>query len=191
MQVLSLDRNITMEARLLRKELLAMFEVREFSKDGQFVNPSESLKVAEISCDNCTMGRSLDLCRDEDLLPLSAVASAGQDGGEITAAAAAGQLRPWRCTFCNTEFDRNEVEERLVADVERMLVEWSTQDLKCVRCGALRVNEFMEHCVCSGEWRESVKREEVLRRLGVYGRVAAFYGLRMLGSAVEGIVDGL
>ncbi|KAK3690262.1 DNA polymerase epsilon [Podospora appendiculata] len=178
MQVLSLDKNIMLEARLLRKELLAMFEVREFSKDGAFQNPSESLKLAQLSCDHCTQARDIDLCRDEDLMP--------EVGG------APGSVQ-WRCSNanCNEEYDRNEIEERLVAEVEACIVQWTTQDLKCFKCGALRVNEFMEHCTCSGEWVESVRREDVLRRLRVYRNVASFYGLRMLGDVVEGVFEGL
>ena len=176
MQVLSLDKNITLEARLLRKELLAMFDVREFSKDGAFQNPSESLRITQLSCDNCTMARDIDLCRDEDLM-------SSVDG-------AAGGAK-WRCPYCEVEYDRNGIEERLVADVEGCVVEWTTQDLKCVKCGALRVNEFMEHCTCSGDWGESVKREEVMKKLRVYRSVARFYGLRMLGDVVEGIFEGL
>ncbi|KAK4234746.1 hypothetical protein C8A03DRAFT_37446 [Achaetomium macrosporum] len=179
MQVLSLDKNITLEARLLRKELLALFDVREFSREGTFQNPSESLRLTQLSCDNCTMARDLDLCRDEDLLP----SEAGQAGGE-------GGWS-WRCLYCEQEYDRNEVEERLLADVEGLVVQWTTQDLKCVRCGALRVNEFMEHCTCSGEWKESVNRGEVMRRLAVYRNVARFYGLRMLGDVVDGVLEGL
>ncbi|MBE3111482.1 MAG: DNA polymerase epsilon catalytic subunit A, partial [Acidobacteria bacterium] len=49
MQVLSLDKNVTNEARLLRKDLLAMFEVREFSKKGAFANPAGSLRLAGFS----------------------------------------------------------------------------------------------------------------------------------------------
>ncbi|KAK3385312.1 hypothetical protein B0H63DRAFT_181526 [Podospora didyma] len=175
MQVLSLDKNIALEARLLRKELLAMFDVREFSKDGTFQNPSESLKITQLSCDNCTMARDIDLCRDEDMLP----------------DAATGTEARWRCTYCDSDYDRSEIEERLVADVEAAVVEWTTQDLKCSKCSALRVNEFMEHCTCSGPWVESVKRDEALKRLRVYRSVAKFYGLRMLGDVVEGVFDGL
>ncbi|KAK4099131.1 DUF1744-domain-containing protein [Parathielavia hyrcaniae] len=183
MQVLSLDKNITLEARLLRKELLALFDVREFSREGAFQNPSESLRLPQLSCDNCTMARDLDLCRDEDLLP---PASASASEGERSAA-----TWTWRCTYCEQEYDRNEVEERLLAEVEGLVVQWTTQDLQCGRCGALRVNEFMEHCTCSGEWKESVGRGEVLRKLGVYRNVAKFYGLRMLGGVVEGVLEGL
>ncbi len=180
MQVLSLDKNITMEARLLRKELLAMFDVREFSREGAFQNPSESLKLSQISCDNCTMSRDLDLCRDEDILP-----EPGQSGQ-----ATSGQ-RPWQCTFCQAEYDRIALEERLVAAVEAEAIAWSVQDLKCGRCGALRVNDFMDHCTCSGEWGPTLRRDEVVRRLRVFRNVAQFYGLRMLIDVVEEVVGSI
>ena len=172
MQVLSLDKNITMEARLLRKELLALFEVREFSKDGTFANPSESLKLAQVSCDTCTMTRDFDLCRDEDLF---GDPSQGQSS------------QVWKCTFCESEFNKVAMEERLLAVVESWTVQWATQDLKCEKCGALRVNDFMEHCTCSGAWKESVSRQDIAKKAAVMKKVAGFYGLRMLGSVVEGL----
>ncbi|KAK4063957.1 uncharacterized protein Triagg1_9285 [Trichoderma aggressivum f. europaeum] len=174
-QVLSLDKNITLEARLLRKELLALFEIREFSKEGAFTNPSESLKLLQVSCDSCTMARDLDLCRDEDLF-----GSPGENGGQS-----------WHCGFCNSEYDRVNIEERLLAMVEGWTTEWASQDLKCERCGALRVNDFMEHCTCSGEWKEVLSRDEVVRKLAVMKRVARYYGLKMLGNVVEGLYEGL
>lgn len=175
MQVLSLDKNITLEARLLRKELLALFDIREFSKEGTFANPSESLKLLQVSCDSCTMTRDLDLCRDEDLF-----SSSGENGGQS-----------WQCGFCNTEYDRVSIEERLLAMVEGWTTEWACQDLKCERCGALRVNDFMEHCTCSGGWKEVLSREETVRKLAIMRRVAKYYGLRMLGNVVDGLSEAL
>ncbi|KAK7935871.1 dna polymerase epsilon protein [Apiospora marii] len=179
MQVLSLDKNITAEARLLRKELLAFFDVREFSKEAAFANPSSSLKIAQWSCAECTLARDWDLCRDEALLP---------DLATLRRAAAA---KSWRCGFCDAEFDRLRVEERLMADVERVVVEWTTQDVKCTRCGGVRLNEFAEHCTCSGAWGESVKRDDMLRRLGVYQGVAEWFGMRMLTAVVEEVLGSL
>ncbi|KAI1074006.1 DUF1744-domain-containing protein [Whalleya microplaca] len=192
MQVLSLDKNITMEARLLRKELLALFDVREFSKDGAFANPSSSLKVAQWSCPECTLARDWDLCRDEALLPDLATFSGG-GGGEVSQAELrkAAANKPWRCPFCDAELERLRIEERLVADVQAMVVEWCTQDLRCGRCGSVRLNEFMEHCTCSGPWGESVKRDELVARLGVYRGVAEWYGLRMLAGVVGEVLGGL
>jgi DNA polymerase epsilon subunit 1 len=183
MQVLSLDKNITLEARLLRKELLALFEIREFSKEGTFTNPSESLKLLQVSCDSCTMARDLDFCRDEDLI--------GAPGDNNNNGGGGGGGQSWQCGFCGSEFDRVGLEERLLAMVEGWATEWAVQDLKCERCGALRVNDFMEHCTCSGGWKEVLSREEVVRKLGVMRRVARYYGLKMLGNVVEGLYEGL
>ncbi|KAG9236052.1 hypothetical protein BJ875DRAFT_527302 [Amylocarpus encephaloides] len=177
MQVLSLDKNITLEARLLRKELLALFEVREFSNEARFENPSESLRMQQVICENCTLARDMDFCRDEDLIP----DAAGQDAS----------ARPWKCGFCDGEYNRLDIEERLISSVESLVMEWSTQDLKCVKCKAIRVNDFMEHCACSGEWGGSLKREDIVRRLSVYRGVAKFYGLRMLDAVVEDVWAGL
>ena len=169
MQVLSLDKNITLEARFLRKELLALFEVREFSKEGAFANPSESLKITQLACDSCTMTRDFDFCRDEDLF-------------------AEGQH--WRCGFCETPFDKVDIEERLLSVVGSWTVQWATQDLKCERCGALRLNDFMEHCTCSGGWKEVVSKDDIGRKLAVIRRVAKFYGLRMLSDVVDELYQG-
>lgn len=187
MQVLSLDKNITMEARLLRKELLALFEVREFSKEGAFANPSESLKVPQWSCSECTLARDWDLCRDESLLPDLSIVPVGNET-EVRKAAAA---KTWHCPFCDAELERLRIEEKLLSDVQALVVEWSTQDLRCERCGSVRLNDLMEHCTCSGPWRESVKKEDVLRKLGVYQGVAKWYGLRMLENLVQEVLGGL
>lgn len=186
MQVLSLDRNITLEARLLRKDLLALFEIREFSTEARFENPSESLKIQGVICENCTMSRDIDFCRDEDLLPSSDTNANSNSNGDSAAA-----TRPWTCTFCASEFSRLQLEERLIASVQSVVSEWAGQDLKCVKCKSIRVNDFMEHCACSGGWAETVKREEVVRRVKVLQRVAGAYGLRMLGVVVGEVLGGL
>ena len=199
MQVLSLDKNIAMEARLLRKELLAIFDVREFSRDAAFRNPSASLKVRQWSCPECTLARDWDLCRDEALLPDLGTSTRGNDhaaGGDqqqqdTEALRRAAQNRPWRCGYCEAELDRLAVEERLLADVQAAVVQWTTQDVRCARCSAFRVNEFMDHCVCSGPWAETVPRDDLLATLRVYRGVADWFGLRMLGALVGEVLESL
>ncbi|KAF1956506.1 DUF1744-domain-containing protein [Byssothecium circinans] len=182
MQVLSLDRAITLEVRLLRKELLNLFDIREFSSEASFQNPSASLMLRGIICDECTASRDLDLCRDASLLPTSlpTTASSTTDPPSLT---------NWKCTTCHTPFAENAIEERLIADVQKLVLEWQVQDLKCGKCGKLRSNEFMEHCACAGEWVATKSLAEVRRRLGVYGGVAGFFGLGMLGSVVAECVE--
>ena len=173
MHVFSLDKSINLEARYLRKELLSFFEIKEFSPQARFENPSQSLKLEQLICENCTMSRDLDLCRDEDVLPNPT----NGDG-------ASAPPKAWACTTCGHEYDRLAIEEKLIARIQKMIVEWQTQDLKCKKCRTIRVNDFMEHCGCSGEWVATVDREVMVRRVRVLEGVSGFYGLRMLAGVV-------
>jgi DNA polymerase epsilon subunit 1 len=179
MQVLSLSKTTTLESRLLRRELLALFEFREFSKAGRFENPSASLKLPELTCNACCLIRDLDLCRDEDILP---------DSG---ADASKSPPKPWRCPFCQTEYDRLAQEEVLIGQVHGLVVEWQTQDLKCSKCSGLKVSEFMEHCSCSGAWAATVDLQEVQKKLRVLESVAKFHHLQLLENVVEGVLAAM
>ncbi|PYH41908.1 DNA polymerase epsilon catalytic subunit POL2 [Aspergillus saccharolyticus JOP 1030-1] len=172
MQVLSLSKITTMETRLLRRELLALFEIREFSKEGRFENPGASLKLPELTCNACCLIRDLDLCRDEDVLP--------DPGTESNKAA----VKPWRCSFCQTEYDRLAQEETLIGQVQGFIVGWQTQDLKCSKCGGLKVSDFMEHCSCSGVWMETMDRGEIEKKLRLLESVAKFHNLKLLETVV-------
>ncbi|KAK6443723.1 DNA polymerase epsilon catalytic subunit [Oleoguttula sp. CCFEE 5521] len=176
MQVLSLDKTIQLEARLLRKQLLHLFDIREFSSEGSFTNPSSSLLLRNLKCADCSSPKEIDLCRDSSLLPPPAPAKA---------------ILAINCDVCASPFDILAIQEQLLADVQRMVLQWMTQDLKCGKCGKVRVNEFMEHCGCAGVWIETIKREGLVRELQVLGRVAEGWGLEMLGSEVQGALEGL
>ncbi|KAF2018505.1 DUF1744-domain-containing protein [Aaosphaeria arxii CBS 175.79] len=178
MQVLSLDRAINLEARLLRKELLNLFDIREFSAEASFINPSATLYIRSVICDECTSSRDLDLCRESSLLPPS----------ETTSTFPASK---WKCRDCNSSYDKLQIEERLVADVQKLTLEWCTQDLKCGKCGRLRSNDFMEHCACAGEWIATKDKGDVKKKLRVYGNVAGFYQLKMLEGVVEECLEGM
>ncbi|KAJ5266801.1 DNA polymerase epsilon catalytic subunit A [Penicillium angulare] len=175
MQVLSLSKTTTLESRLLRRELLALFEVREFSKEGRFENPSTNLKLTELTCNACCLIRDLDLCRDEDVLP---------DPGTENI----NTPKPWRCPFCQTEYDRLAQEEVLIGQVHGLVVEWQTQDLKCSKCRNLQVSEFMEHCSCSGVWAPTVDLNEIKRKLSVLQSAAKFHSLQLLENVVNGVL---
>lgn len=179
--VFSLDQTVNLEVRYLRKELLAFFEIKEFSPQARFENPSSSLKLEQLICAHCTMARDLNLCQDEDILPDP---TTDDDSTNQTS-------RPWTCSFCGSEYNRLAIEERLVARVQKVLVEWQTQDLKCQKCRKIRVNDFMEHCGCSGVWVGVIDREKVVKDLRVMERVSGFYGLSMLGEVVGGVLSGL
>lgn len=176
--VFSLAKEISLEVRMLRKDLLAIFDVREFSKQGNFENPCGSVKFPQLVCAGCTLSRDLDLCKDEDIIPSA--------GASVSAAEV-----DWKCPHCGTAYDKLVLEEELVGRVYGLVTKYNTQDLKCGKCKTLRANEFMEHCGCSGTWElAGIGREEVLGEVKLLGVVAGYYGLGMLEAVVEGLVKG-
>lgn len=185
MHVLSLDKTINLDARLLRKDLLAFFEVKEFSSQARFENPSASLCFNQLPCESCTATRNIDFCRDEDIFPIGLRSEKIGDGGVALAT-----TKAWKCPTCGHEFSRIAMEERLIGRVQKMLVQWQTQDLRCSKCAKIRINDFMEHCACSGEWVTTLSRNGLMAELQVFERVAGFYGLKMLKDVVAEVLGG-
>ncbi|KXS96959.1 hypothetical protein AC579_1485 [Pseudocercospora musae] len=178
-EVLRLDKTISLEARLLRKELLHLFEIREFSPEGNWIDPSASLPIKQLSCRECCVPKDIDLCKDTDLAVFN------HDNNIATLVVKCSNAD------CGLVFDRLMIEERLLAEVQKMAVMWMTQDLKCGKCGRIRTNEFMEHCGCAGEWKCTIDEKRLGSVLGTYRAVSEFYGMRMLEGVVEGFRGSL
>ena len=75
---------------MLRRDLLSILDVAEFSKDGIFTDPSESFKLSQVVCSHCGSARDLDFCKDADLLP-------DEDVDHAVA---------WRCIQCHHEYSQ-------------------------------------------------------------------------------------
>lgn len=63
-QVLSLDANIVNQVNKLKRDLLRLVDVGEFSEDAQFRDPCKSYVLPEVICHHCNFCRDLDLCKD-------------------------------------------------------------------------------------------------------------------------------
>lgn len=63
-QVLSLDANIVNQVNKLKRDLLRLVDVGEFSDDAQFRDPCNSYILPEVICHHCNFCRDLDLCKD-------------------------------------------------------------------------------------------------------------------------------
>lgn len=158
--VLALSAKRNIETRMLRKDLLGELDVREFSAESIFENPSSSLVVSSVICDYCDFIRDIDFCRNES-----------QD--------------VWNCTSCRKPYNTAAMEEELIGQCNRLVVKYLTQDLVCDRCRLVKSDNMSEFCKCSGNWLETVRYEDVEKRVAVFQSVATFYGLKMLRDYLE------
>ncbi|KAG0367489.1 hypothetical protein BC939DRAFT_506368 [Gamsiella multidivaricata] len=171
--VFGIDTSIEREVRVMRKNLLDLIEIREFSPESIFQNPCESFVLRGVICSYCNYCQDLDFCRDPYLLP-----KIKKDTGEVI-------LGAWRCQECKEEYDREAIEESMVAIVERMLDQYQMQDLKCVKCRRVKADHLGEWCECSGRFVTVLGRTEYLRKMRVFDNIAEFYGLSLLKEIVS------
>ena len=71
LQVLSLDANIVNQVNKLKRDLLRLVDVGEFSEDAQFRDPCQSYVLPEVICHHCNFCRDLDLCKDPSMAQVS------------------------------------------------------------------------------------------------------------------------
>lgn len=70
-QVLSLDSNIVNQVNKLKRDLLRLVDVGEFSGEAQFSDPCSSYVLPEVICHQCNFCRDLDLCKDPSVAQVS------------------------------------------------------------------------------------------------------------------------
>ncbi|GMF21855.1 unnamed protein product [[Candida] boidinii] len=148
---------------MLRKELLALFEIREFNEEGAFKNPTTSLKIPQVICVHCGYTTDIDICRDEE-------------------------KSLWHCDFCNKPYNKLVIEERLISELQKLFTTYLTQDLKCEKCSIIKSNEMSSHCACSGNWINTISKNEIIKRSHIFGNISSYYELNILREVTDEIL---
>lgn len=158
--VFALSKKRGIEVRMLRKDLLALMDVKEFSPESIFTNPSASLKVSSVVCDYCNFIRDIDFCREQ-------------------------KRDVWACTHCQHPYSKVFLEEALIAQFHRILTRYLTQDYECTRCHSIKADNMSEFCKCSGTWEETIKYQDIINRAQIFKNVASAFGMTMLIGLID------
>lgn len=158
--VFGLAKEFNIEISLLKRTVLDLINVREFSEEAIFRNPCESFKLQMVTCPVCTFMRDFDFCRDIDLLEAPS--------------------KSWKCSECGSEYDRRAIERTIIDVVRRMELSAQVQDLKCVKCKRIKVDNLRLYCSCSGAMQWTVGKADTKRKLRTIVNVAKVYHLTHL-----------
>ncbi|XP_073973254.1 DNA polymerase epsilon catalytic subunit 1 isoform X2 [Rhodnius prolixus] len=123
-KVLSLDSSVEEEIARLRRNLLRLVDVGEFSDEAEWEDPCATVVLPEVICRACNHCRDIDLCKD----PYREVTN----GSHV-----------WQCPICNTNYNNNEIQALLLDMVNRKSMGYTLQDLQCARC--LQVDKKGKH----------------------------------------------
>ena len=123
------------------------------------------LRVGEINTLTRAFSSSdLDLCRNVTLL-------------------VKGQ--PWTCGRCSTEYHRASIEALTIDALQRRMVSYQLQDLRCGKRRTMKSKNLCLHHLCAGEYRMLETRHELTRRMQVTANDAKFHGLGTRAVALE------
>ena len=164
-KVLSLDSAITNEMNKLRRNLLKLIGVGEFSDDADWRDPCISFVLPEVICKQCNHCRDIDLCKDPHQ----------------------GNLHPsgdpvWVCASanCKTPYDTQEIEHQLLDAVQRKTMGYCLQDLQCSKCRGVKELNMPKFCSCAGAFRPMASQVELGQLLKTFKGIAKHYRMPLL-----------
>ncbi|KAM9811154.1 DNA polymerase epsilon catalytic subunit A [Neosynchiropus ocellatus] len=166
-QVLSLDGNIVNQVNKLKRDLLRLVDVGEFSEDAQFRDPCNSYILPEVICHNCNFCRDLDLCKDP---------SVAQDGSV---------LPQWFCSNCQAQYETESIEMSLVEALQKKLMSYSLQDLACNKCKGVKEANMPLYCRCAGDFSLTFSAKNFSDQISVFRNIASHYNMRFLEETIE------
>ncbi|XP_078523382.1 DNA polymerase epsilon catalytic subunit A isoform X2 [Lissotriton helveticus] len=170
-KVLSLDANITNQVNKLKRDLLRLIDVGEFSEDAQFKDPCRSYILPELICRNCNFCRDLDLCKDPTL---------AQDGSI---------LPKWICTNCQAEYESDFIEMALVEALQKKLMAFMLQDLACMKCKGVKEANMPLYCICAGDFDLTISLKVFVEQIDVFKNIAQHYNMPFLLETIEWLLQ--
>ncbi|KAK9824549.1 hypothetical protein WJX72_011249 [[Myrmecia] bisecta] len=165
--VLTLDQSVEEEVALLRRNLLTLLHMREFSDAAAFQEPCLSFVLRDVICTYCNNCRDLDLCRDPDL-----------------------QAHKWACEVCANAYNLGAIEAQLIHTVQQRAQRYQLQDLRCMKCKQIASGHLRRQChICSGHLANTVTRAAFHKGLTVFRNVARYHSFELLMEIVGWLLE--
>merc|ERR1711908_43076 len=111
--------------------MLRIIHQKEFAAEVQSgVEPSLILVLPDVICHSCQDVFDLDICRNKMVTEASEV---------------------WPCKQCGEPLDKDLIERRLIDILNKRVVAYQMQDLKCQNCKMVTNSLVVRRCECTGQ----------------------------------------
>lgn len=159
----ALDKKQTSAVTTLRRQLLKMIHVKEFSPEAVWKDPCASLVIQDVICPSCQDCQDLDLCRDPSL-----------QHGDI------------QCQLCGMPRDVDALELKVLAMLQNTVDAYLLQDVKCGKCGATGAQHVQRQCdICGGHMDTTKSPQQTLDTIAVIRRVSEIQNMETLKSLCD------
>jgi DNA polymerase epsilon subunit 1 len=171
-KILTIDPSIAQELDSLRKNMLRLVGLGEFSEKAIWKDPGKSYILTEIICQACNHCRDVDLLKDKH--------RAMKDGSPV-----------WLCAQCYVNYDTDEIEKRLIDSLNRKLMSYTLQDLQCTRCQQIKQDNIMEYCACAGSYKTLIRPQEIQTLVTTFNQVSDEYSMVLLKEYTDSLINNL
>ncbi|GAB6019923.1 hypothetical protein CHUAL_001454 [Chamberlinius hualienensis] len=165
-KILSLDPFISEQVIKLRRDLLRLIGIGEFSPESTWKDPCLSYILPEVICQECNHCRDLDLCRD---------AINFHDAGE-------GLF--WQCPMCQEKYQTSEIQALMITCIHKKSMSHTLQDLKCMRCQQIKFDHMSTRCQCGGSYANVQSNTEFSQMLTIFSNIAEKADMPVLEEVV-------
>lgn len=91
----------------------------------------------------------------------------------------------WLCSQCYVYYENDEIEIRLLDVVQRKIMSYTLQDLRCTRCREIKRENMAALCSCAGSFVTLINVKELRLLLGTFLDVAESHKMDLLKEQVE------
>lgn len=166
--VLALDQHVQHDVLVMRKNLLKLVHVKEFSPEAEFHDPCLSFTLPNVICSYCNDCRDLDLCRDAALLE-----------------------HDWRCSVpqCGQPYNKEWIENALLQIVRQRERLYHVQDLVCSKCRQVKSSHLTEQCSCAGSFLCKDDPRGFLGKMRVFLNIAVYHQFQLLRECISWVLE--
>ena len=160
--VLSLNKTSELEVFKLKKNLLKIISVEDFSHKAEFVNPCQNFSILHV-CEICAEGRDFELLGDES-----------------------NHTKNWKCPVCLSAIHKDKIEKKLIEMIHIKSYAYSSQDLVCSKCKLINNDPVADICnVCAGYFVPTIPPVEIQSFLQTMSHISSFHKFNWLGEVVN------
>lgn len=91
----------------------------------------------------------------------------------------------WLCAQCYVAYDNEEIEMRMIDVLQRKLMSYVLQDLRCARCNEIKRENLAEFCSCAGNFLPLISGKEIETLLNTFNQVAGYHKMQLLQQTVQ------
>lgn len=169
-KVLSLNGHLGDTVMKLRRDLLRIVGVREFSDEAEWKDPCLSFVLTEVICKSCNTCSNIDLCREQYVV------------NEATG------FPMWICSICKAAYNTKEIEAMMIECIHRKSMAHVLQDLQCTKCRMIKDRNMTRYCSCAGKFETLLPHSDLAQMLKTFLNISEHFQMKKLKEIVSWIL---